>query len=88
VTRAFTGRAARSVRNRFIAEYEHSGQESLVWPLQRVAAQAQEQSDYYLLLAGQGLRMATRADQSAAEIVADIVTQAQAEIAHLTQLLS
>jgi nitronate monooxygenase len=89
VTRAFTGRAARSVRNRFIAEYERSGQEPLAWPLQRAAArdiyqaaQAQGNSDYYLLLAGQGLRMATR-EQGAAEIVAELVNQATAEIVRI-----
>lgn len=94
VTRAFTGRAARSIRNRFIAEYEREGQEPLVWPLQRAAArdiyqaaQAQGQSDYYLLLAGQGLRMATR-EQGAAEIVAEVVQQARGEVERLTRFIS
>lgn len=94
VTRAFTGRAARSVRNRFVQEYERAGQTPLAWPLQRAAArdiyqaaQAAGNSDYYLLLAGQGLRMATR-EQGAAEIVAEIVGQARAQIERIVQFTS
>src|SRR5581483_4821680 len=94
VTRAFTGRAARSVRNRFIEEYERTAQEPLVWPLQRAAgrdiysaAQAQETADYYLLLAGQGLRMATR-EQPAAEIVAELVAQARGVIERMAAVIS
>lgn len=93
VTRAFTGRAARSVRNRFVEEYERAGQEPLAWPLQRAAArdiyqaaQAQGNGDYQLLLAGQGLRMATR-EQGAAEIVADLVSQARAEIERIARFI-
>jgi nitronate monooxygenase len=92
VTRAFTGRAARSVRNRFFEEYERASREPLVWPLQRAAARdiyqaahAQGKSDYYLLLAGQGLRMATR-EQGAAAIVAELVDQARTDIQRLSRL--
>jgi nitronate monooxygenase len=65
VTRAFTGRAARSIRNRFIAEFERVGAEPLPWPHQRAAAGdvyaaaiAANDADWTPLLAGQGLRMA------------------------------
>jgi nitronate monooxygenase len=94
VTRAFTGRAARGIRNRFIAEYERVGAEPLAWPLQRAAAQdvygaAQSRgaADYMPLWAGQGLRLATR-EQGAAEIVAELVAQARAEIERLARFTS
>lgn len=94
VTRAFTGRAARGIRNRFIAEYERSGAEPLVWPLQRAAgqdiytaAQTQGITEYMPLWAGQGLRMATR-EQPAAEIVAELVAEARAVIERLASLTS
>src|SRR5918997_4553688 len=38
VTRAFTGRPARSVRNRFVEEHLKEGAEPLAWPLQGMAA--------------------------------------------------
>jgi nitronate monooxygenase len=94
MTRAFTGRAARGLRNRFVAEYEQGGIEPLVWPLQRAAAQdiyteAQRrgQGEYMPLWSGQGLRLATR-EQGAAEIVAELVAQARAEIARLSAFTS
>lgn len=94
VTRAFTGRAARGIRNRFIAEYERAGVEPLVWPLQRAAAQdiyaaaqSRGEKDYMPLWAGQGLRLATQ-EQGAAEIVAELVAQARAEIDQLARFTS
>jgi nitronate monooxygenase len=65
VTRAFTGRPARSIRNRFIDEFERAGAKALPWPHQRAAgaeifaaATAQNNAEWTPLLAGQGLRMA------------------------------
>lgn len=94
VTRAFTGRAARGIRNRFIAEYERAGAEPLAWPLQRAAAQdvyaaaqSRGEGDYMPLWAGQGLRLATQ-EQGAAEIVAELVAQARAEIERLARFTS
>ena len=34
ITRSFTGRPARAIRNQFIKEYHKSGKEPLAWPLQ------------------------------------------------------
>jgi nitronate monooxygenase len=78
VTRAFTGRAARSIRNRFIEEFERAGAVPLPWPHQRAvagdiygAAIAQDNADWTPLLAGQGLRLA-RDVAPAATIMASI----------------
>ena len=94
ITRSFTGRPARAIRNQFIKEYHKSGKEPLAWPLQALAAddiyrdaQAQGMTDYYPLLAGQGLRLLKR-DQSAAEILEDIVIEAQNIISKLGNKLS
>ena len=82
VTTSFTGRPARSIRNRFFAEL--AGTEPLPWPRQRAAASdlyhaALERgaSDLHPLLAGQGLR-GLRDGQPAAEIVDEIAEQAEA----------
>jgi nitronate monooxygenase len=82
VTRAFTGRPARSLRNRFIERYEQGAGRPLAWPLQRAAAadiyaaaQSREDADYYPLLAGQALRLLNR-EQPAAEIVEELVREA------------
>jgi nitronate monooxygenase len=90
VTRVFTGRPARGLRNRFVEEYLRAGSEPLAWPLQRAAAgdiyrasQAADDGDYSPLLAGQGLRMLGEDGQGAAEIVAEIVADAEAVLARL-----
>jgi nitronate monooxygenase len=82
ITNLFTGRPARSIRNRFIEKYLESGTKPLAWPLQRLAAddiysesRKQNLADYYPLLAGQGLRLLKRG-QSAADVVNDIVSSA------------
>jgi nitronate monooxygenase len=82
VTTSFTGRPARSIRNRFVEET--AGVEPLPWPRQRAAASdlyraALERgaSDLHPLLAGQGLR-GLRDGQPAAEIVGEVVEQAEA----------
>lgn len=89
VTRAFTGRPARGIRNRFVAEYERAGEEPLAWPLQRAAArdiyttaQRRGVADFYPLLAGQALRLAAR-EQGATEIVEELLTQASGVLARL-----
>jgi nitronate monooxygenase len=85
VTRQFTGRPARGVRN-LITETTY---EPLPWPRQRAAAgdlyrAALEQgaSDLHPLLAGQALR-ALRDGEPAAEIVAGIVAEADRVLAAL-----
>jgi nitronate monooxygenase len=87
VTTSFTGRPARSIRNRFIAET--AGVEPLPWPRQRAAATdlyraALERSaaDFHPLLAGQTLR-GLRDGQPAAEIVAEVAEQAAATLRSL-----
>jgi nitronate monooxygenase len=82
VTRAFTGRPARGLRNRFVEEYLSAGLEPLAWPLQSIAAgdiygasQAANEGDYSPLFAGQGLRM-LKGGQGAAEIVVELVKEA------------
>jgi len=59
------------------------------WPLQSLAAedlygaaQARGEADYFPLLAGQGLRM-LKGGQSSAEIVKEVVTEAQAVLSRL-----
>jgi nitronate monooxygenase len=90
VTRVFTGRPARGLRNRFVEEYLSAGSEPLAWPLQRAAAgdvyrasQAADDGDYSPLLAGQGLRMLREDGQGAEEIVAEVVTEAAEVISRL-----
>jgi nitronate monooxygenase len=85
VTSQFTGRPARSIRNR-ITETTY---EPLPWPLQRAAASdlyraALEQgaSDLHPLLAGQSLR-GLRDGEPAADIVADVVADAERVLAAL-----
>lgn len=86
ITHLFTGRPARSIRNRFIEKYMESGAEPLAWPLQGLAAddiyaesRKQNSADYYPLLAGQGLKLLKRG-QSARDIVNEIVSSANSII--------
>ena len=90
VTRVFTGRPARGLRNRFVEEYLGAGSEPLAWPLQRAAAgdiykaaQAADNGDYSPLLAGQGLRMLEEDGQEAAGIVEEVVAEAGAVLSRL-----
>src|ERR1051325_3724266 len=62
ITRAFSGRPARGLRNQFIDEYRKLGPQPLAWPFQALAAddiyaaaQKQNNADYFPLLAGQGV---------------------------------
>ena len=76
VTRAFSGRPARGIVNRFVAEIEEAGthSEPLPFPLQnaltrelRKAAGRQGNAEFLSLWAGQGVRMSRR--MSARELV-------------------
>jgi nitronate monooxygenase len=93
ITRSFTGRPARTICNRFIEEYHRSNSKPLAWPLQSLAAddiyraaQASGKVEYYPLLAGQGLRLLKR-DQSAAEIIREIVQDANKIISRLKDII-
>lgn len=76
VTRAFSGRPARGIVNRFMSEveFDHPDDEILPFPLQnaltrplRTAAAKQGRAEFLSLWAGQGVRMARR--QSAGELI-------------------
>ena len=82
VTRAFSGRPARSIRNRFGKEHLKADLEPLYWPLQSIAAgdvyreaMSRGEADLVPLFAGQGLRMLDRV-KSAAEIVWELMEEA------------
>lgn len=81
ITKAFTGRPARSIRNRFITEFEKAAIRPLAWPLQGIAAddiyrqaQLKNNADYFPILAGQGLRL-LREEHAAAEIIEELVRE-------------
>ena len=74
VTRAFSGRPARGIVNRFMAEVDADGGDIPAFPIQnvltralRTAAARQGRAEFLSLWAGQGLRLARR--QSAAELI-------------------
>jgi len=86
VTKAFTGLPARVLRNRFLDEYTKSNSEYLKWPLQRSItediyfnAQNKNNTDFYPLFSGQGLRM-LKEGQSAEEIVKEIIDEAKEQV--------
>jgi len=90
VTWQFTGRPARSIRNRFIEHLDQSGMRPLPWPYQAVAAEdiyraavTENMSEIAPLLAGQGAMLA-RPNQSAAQVVAEVVVEAQQVLSELT----
>jgi nitronate monooxygenase len=90
VTRAFSGRAARGLVNRFMGEVEARGpQANLGYPAQnaltrplRTEAARQNRPEYLSLWAGQGVRMARR------EPAADIVRRLAAELDEAVQQLN
>ena len=90
LTRAFSGRPARGIVNRFMSEVEPAGsadailpfplQNSLTRPL-RVAAAKQGRPEFLSLWAGQGTRLARR--QSAAELIARLAREMEAAFSNL-----
>ena len=93
VTRAFSGRPARGIVNRFMTEVEsNSGVDSIPpFPLQneltrplRAAAAKQDRAEFLSLWAGQGVRLARR--QPAAELVARLARETEAALNHLHSL--
>ncbi len=90
ITRAFSGRPARGIVNRFMTEIESKPgddtilpfplQNSLTRPL-RTSAGKQGRAEFLSLWAGQGLRLARR--QSASELVARLANEVEATIASL-----
>jgi nitronate monooxygenase len=81
ITKVFTGRPGRIIRNRFIIEFEKAGIRPLAWPLQGIAAddiyrqaELKNNADYFPILAGQGLRLLGE-EQAAAEIVEELMRE-------------
>jgi nitronate monooxygenase len=86
MTRAFSGRPARGIQNRFMMEVEADEGAILPFPLQnaltrplRTAAAKEGRSEFLSLWAGQGVRLARR--QSAAELVARLSRETEDAIA-------
>lgn len=87
LTRAFSGRAARGVINRFMLEVPD--ETVLPFPLQndltrpmRTEAARQARADYLSLWAGQGLRMARTGP--AAKLISDLMSEAEAALERLS----
>lgn len=86
VTRAFSGRPARGIVNRFMEAVDAEAGDILDFPLQnaltrpmRTAAGKQGKADYLSLWAGQGLRLARRT--TAAELMAAVAAETDAALA-------
>jgi nitronate monooxygenase len=94
ITRAFSGRSARGIVNRFMTEVERpGGPEPLPFPLQNVltrslrdAANKQGRAEYLSLWAGQGLGLARR--QSAGALVERLAAETERVIAELRGALT
>ena len=91
LTRAFSGRPARGIVNRFMAEVDRAEAAGAVlpFPLQnaltrplRSAAAKQGRAEFLSLWAGQGVRLARR--QSAADLIARLADETAAAIGRLT----
>lgn len=92
LTRAFSGRPARGIVNRFMTEIERADatdailpfplQNALTRPLRAAAAKARR-AEFLSLWAGQGVRLARR--QSAAALVARLAAETTAALARLAQ---
>src|SRR5215831_7891128 len=90
LTRAFSGRPARGIVNRFMTEVEHPDaadailpfplQNALTRPLRTTAAQ-QGRAEFLSLWAGQGVRLARR--QAAATLIARLAHETEAVIQQL-----
>jgi nitronate monooxygenase len=90
ITRAFSGRPARGIQNRFMTEVGSDAESVLPFPLQnaltrplRSAAAKLGRSEFLSLWAGQGVRLARR--QSAAELVARLARETEAAISSLSR---
>ena len=82
ITKSFSGRPARAIRNRFIEDFENTGTKPLPFPSHntvtrdiRTAAAKQDNSEFMSLWAGQSLRLVDR-KIPAARIVREIIESA------------
>lgn len=90
LTRAFSGRLARGIVNRFMTEVDQPGashtilpfplQNTLTRPLRNAAAK-QDRAEYLSLWAGQGIRMARR--QSGGALVAELAIETEKAVRRL-----
>jgi nitronate monooxygenase len=94
ITRAFSGRPARGIVNRFMEVVEPDGATDAIlpYPLQNILTRAlrneatrRNQPDYLSLWAGQGACMTRR--QPAAELVARFASEAETAIGNLTRCI-
>jgi nitronate monooxygenase len=92
VTRAFSGRPARGISNRFMDEIENEPQSILPFPWQnnltrslRREAARQDRSEFLSLWAGHGMRLAGR--QSAAELVERLARETREAIEGLQRMV-
>lgn len=83
ITKNFSGRPARGIKNRFISEFDETGCQPLPFPSQntitkdiRAAAAKQGDAQFMSLWAGQSTRM-LREEESAADIVRTIMEEAR-----------
>jgi nitronate monooxygenase len=90
ITRAFSGRAARGLKNRFLIEVGEHEEELPPFPVQntltrdvRAAAQRQDRPEFMSLFAGQAVRLAR--PTSAAELVASVAEGAEVALRELAQ---
>jgi nitronate monooxygenase len=90
MTRAFSGRPARGIVNRFMIEIDRTPEAILPFPLQntltrplRSAAAGQGRAEFLSLWAGQAVRLARR--QSAADLVARLAKETEEAIGRLTR---
>ena len=88
LTRAFSGRPARGIVNRFMTEVDRAAESILPFPLQnsltrplRTAAAKAGRAEFLSLWAGQGVRLARR--QPAANLVARLATDTEEAIGRL-----
>jgi nitronate monooxygenase len=90
ITRAFSGRAARGIKNRFLLEVGTREGEIAPYPVQnaltrdvRAAAQKQDRPEFMSLWAGQGVRLAS--STTAAELVRSVVEDAESALARSSE---
>lgn len=92
VTKVFSGRHARCIKNEFVNDHTLSGQNPLSWPFQALAAddiynaaQLQNNPDFFPLTAGQSVGGINEREQKASEIVEEIIVQAKEVLDRLTK---
>lgn len=81
ITKSFSGRPARGIKNEYITEFENSGVSPLPFPSQntitsaiRKAAAEQNNPDFMSLWSGQATRL-LKNDQAASEIVEEVIRE-------------